>query len=114
MEPKDIRQMFRDAADLRKMGPFDEKRNETEARFVTLSKQYESEYLSAGSEPRQEKPVQPEWKATLQYLAGVLQQMDAAVPETASMNKAAWAVIAPAVQKFYEGEKTGKNENPAE
>ena len=39
---------------------------------------------------------------------------DAAVPETAPMNKAAWAVIAPAVQKFYEGEKTGKNEEPAE
>ena len=40
--------------------------------------------------------------------------MDAAVPETAPMNKAAWAVIAPAVQKFYEGEKAGKNEEPAE
>ena len=114
MEPKDIQQMFRDAADLRKMGPFDEKLKETEARFAALSKQYETEYLSVSSEPRQEKPAQPDWKATLQYLAGVLQQMDAAVPETAPMNKAAWAVIAPAVQKFYEGEKIEKNEEPAE
>lgn len=114
MESKDIRQMFRDAADLRKMGPFDEKRKKTEARFAALSEQYKTEYLSARSEPGQEKPVQPDWKAVLQYLAGVLQQMDAAVPETAPMNKAAWAVIAPAVQKFYEGEKTGKNEEPAE
>lgn len=114
MEPKDIQQMFRDAADLRKMGPFDKEREVTEARFAELSKQYEAEYLSARSEPRQEKPAQPDWKAALQYLAGVLQQMDAAVPETAPMNKAAWAVIAPAVQKFYEGEKTGKNEEPVE
>lgn len=111
MEPKDIQQMFRDAADLRKMGPFDKEREATEARFVELSKQYKAEYLSISTEPRQEKP---DWKAALQYLASILQQMDTAVPETAPMNKAAWAVIAPAVQKFYEGEKTGKNEEPAE
>lgn len=111
MEPKDIQQMFRDAADLRKMGPFDKEREATEARFVELSKQYKAEYLSISTEPRQEKP---DWKAALQYLVGVFQQMDAAIPESAPMNKAAWAVIAPAVQKFYEGEKTGKNEEPAE
>ena len=111
MEPKDIQQMFRDAADLRKMGPFDKEREATEARFVELSKQYKAEYLSISTEPRQEKP---DWKAALRYLASILQQMDTAVPETAPMNKAAWAVIAPAVQKFYEGEKTGKNEEPAE
>jgi len=114
MEPKDIRQMFRDAADLRKMGPFDKEREATEARFAELSERYKAEYLSAPTAPRGEKPAQPEWKAVLQYLAGVFQQMDAAVPETAPMNKAAWAVIAPAVQKFYEGEKTGENESPRE
>lgn len=113
MEPKDIQQMFRDAADLRKMGPFDKEREATEARFAELSERYKTEYLSARPEPRPEKPAQPDWKAALQYLAGILQQMDAAVPETAPMNKAAWAVIAPAVQKFYEGEKAGKNEEPA-
>ena len=114
MEPKDIQQMFRDAADLRKIGPFDKEREATEARFAELSERYKAEYLSAGPGPRPEKPVQPDWQAVLQYLAGVFQQMDAAVPETAPMNKAAWAVIAPAVQKFYEGEKAGKNEEPAE
>lgn len=114
MEPKDIQQMFRDAADLRKMGPFDKEREATEARFAELSEQYKAEYLSARPEPRPEKPAQLDWKAALQYLVGILQQMDAAVPETAPMNKAVWAVIAPAVQKFYEGEKTGKNEEPAE
>ena len=110
----EIRQMFLDSADLGKMGPFDKEREATEARFAELSERYKTEYLSARSEPCQEKPIQPDWKAVLQYLAGVLRQMDAAVPETAPMNKAAWAVIAPAVQKFYEGEKTGKNEEPAE
>lgn len=114
MEPKDIQQMFRDAADLRKMGPFDKEREATEARFAELSERYKAEYLSARPEPRPEKSAQPDWKAALQYLVGILQQMDAAVPETAPMNKAVWTVIAPAVQKFYEGEKTEKNEEPAE
>lgn len=109
MKPKDIQQMFRDAADLRKMTPLDKEREATEARFVELSKQYKAEYFSISTELRQEKP---DWKAALQYLAGILQQMDTAVPETAPMNKAAWAVIAPAVQKFYGGEKVGKNEEP--
>ena len=97
MKPKDIQQMFRDAADLRKMTPLDKEREATEARFAELSKQYKAD-----------------WKAALQYLAGILQQMDTAVPETAPMNKATWAVIAPAVQKFYGGEKVGKNEEPVE
>lgn len=114
MESKDIRQMFRAAADLRKMGPFDKEREATEARFAELSERYKAEYLSAPTAPRDEKPARPEWKAVLQYLAGILQQMDAAVPETAPMNKAAWAVIAPAVQKFYEGESAGKKDGPAE
>lgn len=105
MEPKDIQQMFRDAADLRKMGPFDKEREATEARFVELSKQYKAEYLTTKAKPCDEKQAQPDWKAALQYLAGILQQMDTAVPETAPMNKATWAVIAPAVQKFYGGEK---------
>ena len=114
MEPKDIQQMFRDAADLRKMGPFDKEREATEARFVELSKRYKAECLTTAAKPRDEKQSQPDWKAALQYLAGVLQQMDMAFPESAPTNKAAWAVIAPAVQKFYEGEKTGKNEEPTE
>lgn len=114
MTSDEIRQMFRDAADLRKMGPFDMGREAAEARFAELSERYDAEYLSAPPAPRGEKPARPEWKAALQYLAGVLQQLDAAVPETAPMNKAAWAVVAPAVQKFYEGEKAGKNEEPAE
>jgi hypothetical protein len=72
--------------------------------------------MSAQTAPRDEKPVQPDWKAALQYLVGILQQMDAAVPETAPMNKAVWTVIAPAVQKFYEGGNPGgkKNDGPAE
>lgn len=114
MELKDIRQMFRDAANLRKMGPFDKEREMMEARFAELSEQYKAEYLSTQTVPCDEKPIQPDWKASLQYLAGILQQMDAAVPETAPMNKAVWAVIAPAVQKFYEGEKIVKNEEPTE
>lgn len=114
MEPKDIRQMFRDAAALRKMGPFDKEREATEARFAELSERYKAEYLSAAPAPRGEKPARPEWEAALQYLAGLFQQMDAAMPETAPMNKAAWAAIAPAVQKFYEGGNAGKNGEPAE
>ena len=114
MKPKDIQQMFRDAANLRKMTPFNKEREATEARFVELSKRYKAEYLTTTAKPCDEKQAQPDWKAALQYLAGVFQQMDAAIPESAPMNKAAWAVIAPAVQKFYEGEKTGKNEEPTE
>ena len=52
MEPKDIQQMFRDAADLRKMGPFDKEREATEARFAELSERYKAEYLSAPAAPR--------------------------------------------------------------
>lgn len=114
MEPKGIQQMFRDAADLRKMGPFDKERETIESRFAELSERYRAECLPSNPEPRHEKPAQPEWKAALQYLAGVLQQMDAAVPETAPMNKAAWDVIAPAVQKFYEDGNAGKNGEPVE
>ena len=112
MEPKDIQQMFRDAAELRKMGPFDKEREATEARFVELSKRYKAECLTTAAKPRDEKQSQPDWKAALQYLAGVLQQMDMAFPESAPTNKAAWAVIAPAVQKFYGSEMVWKNEEP--
>lgn len=114
MTSEEIKQMFRDAADLGKMGPFDEKRKEAEARFAELSERYRAEYLSAGAGPRREKPAQTDWKSVLGYLAAVFQQMDAAMPESAPTNKAAWAVIAPAVQKFYEGEKTGKDGESAE
>ena len=51
MEPKDIQQMFRDAADLRKMGPFDKEREAAEARFVELSKRYKAEYLTTMATP---------------------------------------------------------------
>ena len=114
MEPDEIRQMFLDAAALRKAGPLSPGRAEAEERFARLAARYEAECLAARPAPAAEEAGAPEWESALQYLAGVLRQMDAAVPETAPMNKAAWAVIAPAVQKFYEDEKTGKNEEPAE
>lgn len=114
MESDEIRQMFRDAADLRKMGPFDKDRKATEERFETLAARYRAEYLSAQPEPREEKPRQPEWKAALSYIASLLQQMDAVAPESAKMNHAAFAVIAPAVQKYYEEKNSEKKGEPAE
>jgi len=113
MEPKDIQQMFRDAADLRKMGPFDENRKAVEERYAAASARYNAECLSLPP-PRDERPAVPDWKSAMAYLAGLLQQMDAVAPETAPMNKAAWSVIAPAVQAYYGKGKTEKNEEPAE
>lgn len=114
MEPKDIQQMFRDAADLRKMGPFDKEREATERRFAELDARYRAECLGSAPPVSEKEPSRPDWEAALQYLAGLFRQMDAAMPETAPMNKAAWDVIAPAVQKFYEGGNAGKNGEPAE
>lgn len=113
MEPKDIQQMFRDAAALRSMGPFDPAKAETESRFAELSRRYRAECLRQ-PEPRDEKPRQPDWKAALQYIASLLQQMDLVAPDSAETNRAAWAIVAPAVQKFYEGESAGKKDGPAE
>lgn len=114
MTSDEIRQMFRAAADLRKMGPFDKEREEAERRFAELDARYRAECLGSAPPVSEKEPSSPDWESALRYLAGLFQQMDAAMPETAPMNKAAWAVIAPAVQKFYEGGNAGKNGEPAE
>lgn len=106
--------MFLDAAALRKMGPFDAERAETEGRFARLDAQYREE-LALGGRPAEKKPAEPDWKAALAYLGGVLQAMDDMSPESAPANRAAWTVVAPAVQAFYEGKmRTKENEEPTE
>ena len=112
MESEDIKQMFADSARLKKMGVFEKEYQEVSERFAKLSRQYRSEYIEpmfsggtteeSNSDKQERRDGSPDWKGALQYIGGILKQMDAAVPESAVTNRSVWEIIAPAVQGFYD------------
>jgi hypothetical protein len=101
MKPEDIKQMFLDLATLNKLGPFDPNRLIVEERALKLKEQYISEYIRKNDQKNNDQDS-IDWKGALSYLANIFHQLDTAMPESKSMNKAVWDIIAPAVQKFYE------------
>jgi hypothetical protein len=101
MKPEDIKQMFLDLCILNKLGPFDPNRLIVEKRALKLKEQYISEYIRKNDQKNNDQDS-IDWKSALSYLANIFQQLDTAMPESKSMNKAMWDIIAPAVQKFYE------------
>lgn len=108
MTNDEIRRMFRDAAELRKLGPLSPGRKELEARCAEARARYEAECLD-GEAPAETAPAEPVWSDALKYLGGLLQSLDAADPSTAPANQAVWQVIAPAVKAYY-----SKDGEPAE
>lgn len=101
MKPEDIKQMFLDLTTLNKLGPFDPNRLIVEERALKLKEQYISEYIRKNDQKNNDQDS-IDWKGALSYLANIFHQLDTAMPESKSMNKAIWDIIAPAVQKFYE------------
>lgn len=112
MESDDIRQMFVDYSTLKKMGSFDPKYQETKDRYDKLQKAYIAEYITTKTEPLPaEKQEEPDWKGAMQYLAGILQQMDMAVPDSAATNRLVWDIVKTAVVAYYDKTKENNSEN---
>ena len=107
MKPEDIKQMFLDLSTLNKTGPFDHNRLIVEERALKLKEQYISEYIRKNDQKNDDQDS-IDWKTALSYLANIFQQLDTAMPESKSMNKTIWNIIAPAVQKFYEKNEESK------
>ena len=118
MESDDIRQMFADYGTLKKMGSFDPKYQETKNRYDKLRKAYMAEQLltiktlSIKTEPLPaEKQEESNWKGAMQYLAGILQQMDTAVPDSAATNRIVWDIVKTAVVAYYDKTEENNSEN---
>ena len=112
MESDDIRQMFVDYGALKKMGSFDPRYQETKDRYDKLRKAYIAEYITVKTEPLPaEKQEEPNWQGAMQYLGGILQQMDTAVPDSAATNRLVWDIVKTAVVAYYDKTKENNSEN---
>lgn len=108
MKPEEIKEMFKLSAEMRKLGPFDQKRQKLEDRFFELDAQYRAEYIDGlehESAQHAENTSNSDWKAALHYIANVLMQFSNAVPETKKMNEQAFATVASIVTKSFEGKE---------